>query len=272
MAGTQLASFALMLALLSGSPVTAKTAGPRDLAGMTTAELRDRLSSGCPVALVYNGGIDETGPHVALGKHNFRAAAYGSEIARRLNDAILVPIVPFAPNPPTVPQLPGQIALRMTTFLAVNEDLVRSLAAGGFRRIAILADHGMGLDDLRALAARLDAEFRPHGTRIFYIGDVYALAREQIEQEIKESGHVAGGHGGLWDTSETMAVDPTAVRPNLFALGTTEEDGNGEPNAEGFSGDPRGSTVALGRRFGERRIGLAVNEIEANLKSSGACP
>ena len=68
---------------------------------------------------------------------------------------------------------------------------------GGFRRVVILAEHGMGLDDLNALANRLDGEFSGRNIRVFYISDVYALARKEIEQEIKASGQVAGGHGGL---------------------------------------------------------------------------
>jgi len=55
----------------------------------------------------------------------------------------------------------------------------------------------MGLDDLNALANRLDGEFSGRNIRVFYISDVYALARKEIEQEIKASGQVAGGHGGL---------------------------------------------------------------------------
>lgn len=256
-----------------GSPTMAgrPPAASVELAHMTTAELRDRLGKGCPIALVYNGGMDETGPHVALGKHIFRANTYGKAIARRLGDAILAPVIPFAPNGLPSADLPGEIALRPATFVAVNEDLVRSLVGGGFRRVAILPEHGVGLADLKDLAERLDAEFRPSNVRIFYADDVYSLARREIEQEIKASGHVAGGHGGLWDTAETMAVDRAAVRPKLFALGTTDMDGNGPTNAAGFSGDPRGATAALGRRFGERRVRLAVHQIRGLLSTAGPC-
>lgn len=246
-------------------------AAPVDLAHMTTAELRGRLGKGCPIALVYNGGVDQTGPHVALGKHIFRANAYGQAIARRLDDAILAPIIPFAPNGTPSVELPGEVSLRPATFVAINEDLVRSLIDGGFRRVAILADHGLGLAELKALGDRLDAEFKPRNIRIFYAGDVYSRARRKIEQEIKASGRLAGGHGGLWDTSETMAIDRSAVRPGLFALGTTDEDGNGPINGAGFSGDPRGATAALGRRFGERRVRLAVSQIRALLSTAGPC-
>ena len=266
-------SICLLIAAFGGFPAMA--AGPRaasiDLAYMTTAELHDRLGKGCPIALVYNAGIDETGPHVALGKHIFRANAYGRAIARRLDDAILAPVIPFAPNGPPSVDLPGEIALRPATYVAINEDLIRSLVGGGFRRVAILPEHGVGLDDLKTLAERLDAEFKPRNVRIFYAGDVYSMARLEIERDIKASGRVAGGHGGLWDTAETMAVDPAAVRPRLFALGTTAEDGNGATNAAGFSGDPRGATAALGRRFGERRVRLAVHQIRGLLSTAGPC-
>ena len=79
---------ALALAALSLSvSSTAHAAGPTvELGDLTTSERRTRLVS-CPVALIYNGGMDETGPHVALAKHNLRAQHYGTEIAERLGNA-----------------------------------------------------------------------------------------------------------------------------------------------------------------------------------------
>jgi len=68
-----------------------------------------------------------------------------------------------------------------------------------------------------------------------------------------------------------MAADPSAVRPDEFAFGTSDQDGNGRPNEAGFSGDPRQSNVALGRRFGEKRITLAVAEIRRDLGVAGPC-
>jgi creatinine amidohydrolase len=71
--------------------------------------------------------------------------------------------------------------------------------------------------------------FAPKGSRVFYVADGYSKARQQIEAELKSTGHVPGGHGGLWDTAETMAVRLDAVRPSEFRPGTLTNDGNGPP-------------------------------------------
>jgi creatinine amidohydrolase/Fe(II)-dependent formamide hydrolase-like protein len=241
------------------------------LEDMTTTELRARLDSGCPVGIIFNGGGEETGPAVALGKHIFRARAYGEALARNIGDAVVAPVQPFAPNPDQFAPFAGTISVSHATFAALNEDIARSLIAGGFRRIALLGDHGDGQVELHDVAAKLDAEFAPKGVRVFFVGDGYAKARKQIEDEGVAKGQLAGGHGGLWDTAETLAVKPDAVRMDKLALGDVSNAGNGKMNAAGFAGDARPSTIAIGKHFAAIRIGLATDELRADLQAAGPC-
>jgi creatinine amidohydrolase/Fe(II)-dependent formamide hydrolase-like protein len=266
-----------MMPLPAGAKADTKKAGVF-LEDMTTSEVRARLETGCPVGIIFNGGGEETGPALALGKHIFRARAYGEAIAHNIGDAIVAPIQPFAPNGgPSGDDNPfaafaGTISITNETFSALNEQIARSLITGGFRRIALLGDHGDGQTQLKEVAAKLDTEFAGKGVRVFYIADGYAKARKEIEDEGVAIGRPAGGHGGLWDTAETLAVKPDAVRLDKLALGDVSNGGNGELNAEGFAGDPRPSTVAIGKRFGAIRVRLATDELRRALKAAGACP
>lgn len=247
------------------------------LEDMTTSEVRARLDAGCPVGLIFNAGVEETGPAVALGKHIFRARAYGEAIARQIGDAIVAPIQPFAPNEgdngeeSPFAAFAGTISISPAVFATLNEQVARSLIRGGFKRIALLSDHGDGQVQLREVAAKLDAEFAAAGVRVFFVSDGYAKARKQIEDEGIANGRLAGGHGGLWDTAETLSVNPAAVRLDKLALGDVSNGGNGELNAAGFAGDPRPATVAIGRRFGALRVRLATSELRASLRAAGAC-
>jgi creatinine amidohydrolase len=260
------------IALLFVSTVSgAQTSARVFLEDFTSAELGSKLSRSCPVLLVFSGGTEATGPHIALGKHNFRVRTYGEAIARRLADAVVAPVLPFAPNSPELQRFPGTITLAESTFSRVNEEVVRSLLATGFRRVALLSDHFNSQQPLRELAARLDAEYARKGSRVFFVSDGYLKARQQIEAELKSTGHVPGGHGGLWDTSETLAARPSAVRPGEFRPGTLADDGNGPPDGRGVSGDPRGASSAMGRRFGELRVRLASDELRTQLRSAGPC-
>lgn len=264
-----LASLACLLA-----PVAVQAAAPTSvfLEDLTTNELKDKIAGGCPVALIFSASTEQTGPHVALGKHIFRARAYGEALAKEMGDAVVAPVLPFAPVNGLSTALPGSISLPKENFARVNEDVARSLLAGGFKRVALLNDHGGDAQTaLKETAARLDKEFAGQGARVFFISDGYQKARLAVEAEIRASGKVPGGHGGLWDVSETMAVKPGAVRPGLFKPGNLEQEGNGPLNAEGFSGDPRGSTEALGKHFGEMRVKAAAAELRAALAGAGAC-
>lgn len=260
------------LLLVSTGALEARGAASPFVEEYTSAELQTRLGSNCPVLLVFSGGTEASGPHIALGKHNFRVRAYAEAIARKMDDALVAPVLPFAPNSPELQRFPGTISLDDATFSRVNEEVVRSMIASGFRRVALLSDHFNSQPILSELASRLDAEFTPKGSRVFFVSDGYAKARQQIEAELKMTGRVPGGHGGLWDTAETMAVRPAAVRPKEFRPATIADDGNGDLDARGVSGDPSGATAAMGRRFAAIRIRLASEQLRGLLRSAGQCP
>jgi creatinine amidohydrolase/Fe(II)-dependent formamide hydrolase-like protein len=271
---------ALILALPIITPATLKavpTSGTVFLEDMTTNEVRDRLRVGCPVGIVFNGGFEETGPAVALGKHVFRARAYGEAIAREIGNGIVAPIQPFAPNegdngaPSPFDAFAGTISISPAVFATLNEQIARSLIRSGFRRVALFGDHGDGQVQLREVAAKLDAEYARTGVRVFFIGDGYRKARTQIEAEGIAAGRLAGGHGGLWDTAETLAVNPKAVRRDKLAAGDVSNGGNGELNANGVAGDPRPATVEMGKAFAGVRIKLATEQLRAALRDAGAC-
>ena len=271
---------ALLLALPIVPPpalAAAPTSNGVFLEDMTTSEVRERLKVGCPVGIIFNGGFEETGPAVALGKHVFRARAYGEAVARKIGNGIVAPIQPFAPNggedgaSGPFDAFAGTISISPAVFATLNEQIARSLIRSGFKRVALFGDHGEGQVQLGEVAAKLDAEFASKGVRVFFVGDGYRKARTQIEAEGIATGRLAGGHGGLWDTAETLAVKPDAVRLNRLAAGDVSDGGNGELNADGIAGDPRPATAEMGKAFGAIRIKLATDQLRAALKDAGAC-
>jgi len=233
----------------------------------TWPELRDAIAAGATTAIVFSGSVEESGPHLALGKHNLRARAYAERIARTLGGTLVAPIVPAAPTGPDLMRFPGTLNVRPEVFAEYNADIARSLAAAGFKTILLLGDHGGDQAPLQALAPRLDAELAPRGVHVYFIGDGYAKATAEIEA-LAASRHLRGaGHGGLWDTAELWAVAPSAVRPALFAAGDTS---SATLDARGISGDPRPATPELGREFGDIRVRDAVAQIRALLAAPRA--
>ena len=232
---------------------------------LTSFELTERIQKGFTTVLIYSGGTEATGPHVALGKHNFRVQTYAERIAAGLKNTLIAPILPFAPNSPALQKMAGTFTLDSSTFSKVNEQVAISMISSGFKHIIFMSDHFNSQKPLAELAKKLDRMYRSQGVDIYYAADGYTKARKEIEDYIEKQNIVPGGHGGLWDVSETMAISEKLVRPNLFAMGDTTQKGNGPLDDKGISGDPTKANETLGKKFADLRVKLYVAEIERHL-------
>ncbi len=254
---------ALWLALACALPARAQEPRSLFIEDLTTQELKAAIAAGYNTALVFSGSVEASGPHLALGKHNFRARSYSERVARGVGHTLVGPVIPVAPTSESLMRFPGTINLRPEIFAEVNADVARSLAAAGFRNVVLLGDHGGDQDPLKTVAPKLDRELSPKGTRVFFSGDGYSRSTTEIEAYAKAHGMIGAGHGGLWDTAELWAVNPAAVRTDRMALGDTT--GTGTMSPDGVSGDPRPATAELGLRFGEIRVRNAAAEIRSLL-------
>jgi creatinine amidohydrolase/Fe(II)-dependent formamide hydrolase-like protein len=244
------------------APATTK-AGPVLMDEMTMTEVRAAIASGKTTVLLFNGSTEQTGPHVVLGKHNFKARYLGERMARELGNALVAPVMPFAPTSSELMKFPGTIDLSVETFSKVNEEVTASLVNSGFKHVILLGDHGGNQEPLKALAPKLDERYRSRGARILFSGDSYAKADAEIESYLKEHGFPPSNHGGVADTSELWAISAAYVRPNKIAMGdpVNRAAGGAVIGPTGVEGDPRRSSPALGRTFDDIKIKNGVDEI-----------
>lgn len=234
---------------------------------LTTLELTNKIKEGFSTVLIYSGGTEETGPHVVLGKHNFRVQSYAQRVAEGLGNALVAPILPFAPNSIAIQKFPGTITLDSLAFSNVNEQVAVSLIASGFKHIIFMSDHFNSQQPLKELAVKLSNIYQTQGIDVYYASDGYTKARKQIEDFIEKQNVTPGGHGGLWDVSETMAISKNLVRPDLFTIGDTTLKGNGPLDESGVSGDPRKANIEQGKLFADLRVSLFITEIRNHLLS-----
>ena len=91
-----LASLALFAAMLYAA---APSTGPVvEIELMTYPEIYAAIhQQGKTTVLIYNGGTEQRGPHAVLGGHTIMARATAAEIARRLGNALVAPVLPFSP-------------------------------------------------------------------------------------------------------------------------------------------------------------------------------
>jgi creatinine amidohydrolase/Fe(II)-dependent formamide hydrolase-like protein len=186
---TQLRGIAAALAIgVSAVPAPAQDLdAPRPIAAintvfteeMTWMEIRDAIAAGRTTAIVATGGVEQNGPYVATGKHNFVLQATTEAIARELGDALVAPIVKFVPegsiDPPTDHmRYHGTISVTEETFRALLTDIVSSLAMHGFKDIVLIGDSGGNQDGMLAVADALNAKWLGTPARVHFIPEYYS--------------------------------------------------------------------------------------------------
>ena len=185
---------------------------------MTWLEVRDAMRAGKTTAIIATGGIEQNGPYLALGKHNYILQATTDRIARQLDDALVAPIVPFVPegdiDPPSGHmRYPGTISVRAATFKMLLVDIAESLRAHGFEHIVLIGDSGGNQEGMKEVAAQLTEEWSPAGTTIHFIPEYYDNPRwiEWLQargiEEVNEDLHDDVRHSAIM-----MVVDPMTVR------------------------------------------------------------
>ena len=185
---------------------------------LTWMEVRDAMRAGKTTAIVATGGIEQNGPYLALGKHNYILRATTESIARRLGNALVAPIIAFVPegeiDPPSGHMLyPGSISLRQETFRALLTDIAASLKQHGFKHIIFLADSGGNVDGMKQVAQELSARWRGAPTTIHYIAEYYDYPGVQKYLETQGVKQVNEGiHDDYGISSILMTVDPNTVR------------------------------------------------------------
>ena len=229
---------------------------------MTTTEVRDAIGAGKTTVLIFNGSTEASGPALALGKHNYRARYLGERIAHELGNALVAPIMPFAPLTDEK-RFPGSVNLSPEVFSAVNEAIVDSMAKAGFKYIVLMGDHDGNQKPLEALASKLDEKYRSEGVRVLYSSAAYGKSNQEVEAYLKEHGFPASRHGGIADTSLLWAIDASYVRPDKLVVGVPVPTGGSALalGSIGVEGDPRRSSPELGKMFLDWKVKNAVTEI-----------
>jgi creatinine amidohydrolase len=234
---------------------------------MTWTEVRDARDNGYTTVIVPTGGLEQNGPHMAIGKHNFIVREAADRIAKAVGRTLVAPVVAYVPqgtyDPPTGHlRFPGTMGVPEPVFEGMLDGIARSLKAGGFKTICFIGDHGGNQAAQKAVAERLSSEWVKDGIRVLHI-DSYYDDRQQIARLLKEgrTREAIGQHASLIDTSELMSINPKGVdlvryRDLIYSV-----------RPSGVTGDPSDANANLGMSLFEMRVAAAVSQIKASLAS-----
>ena len=259
-----LAGLGIGLAVIS-RPLTAPLPNTVDIADMTWVEVQSAVKRGYTTVIVPTGGLEQNGPHMVIGKHDYIVRYTAERIAAELGRTLVAPVVSYVPegtyDPPSGHmRFPGTIGVPDAAYAAIIEGIARSLKAGGFETICFIADHGGSQAPQAATAARLNAEWRGQGVQVIDVDAYYADA-DQVALLLGRGVSRAdiGEHASIIDTSELMAVHPQGVdlaraQERLPTLQPT-----------GVVGNPATASADRGRELLEIRIRNAVRQIQARM-------
>lgn len=234
---------------------------------LTWMEVRDALAAGKTTAIIPTGGIEQNGPYVATGKHNYVLEAACEELALELGDALCAPIIKLVPEggidePSGHMRYPGTISVRQETFEAMLTDVGKSLKAHGFEHIVYIGDSGGNQRGMANVAERLDAEWTDatahHIPEFYDYASVEAYMNEELGYVETEND---GIHDNFYITAIMMVTDPTVVRYDQRVAA-------GKATINGLSIAPKEETIEVGRKLLKFRAERTAEAIRAAIGGS----
>jgi creatinine amidohydrolase len=237
---------------------------------LTWLEVRDAMKAGKTTIIIPTGGMEQNGPYLATGKHNYVNRAGCEAIARKLGNALCGPNVAFVPEgnfePPTGALMyPGSIGVSDTTFRALLTDIAESFRVTGFSNVILLGDSGGNQRGMKQVAADLTPKWAGTKSRIHYIATYYDDFNQVIAYAEKTFGWKQvpdGSHDDALITAIIMTVSPDHVRmKQRIAKGKTAT--NSIPLV------PVEKAVEIGRQIVNFRADITVAAIKKAIAESG---
>ncbi|QHC36625.1 creatininase family protein [Komagataeibacter xylinus] len=231
-----------------------------DFTDLTWTEIRNAVQGGDTTIIVPVGGTEQSGPYIAVGKHDVRALLLARRIARAAGHALVAPVVAYVPEGGTSPRtshmrFPGTISITPATFRALLSDAAESFRVQGFTRVVLIGDHGGYQKDLRTVADTLNHRWQGKGAHVLYVPAYYDVVPGAYATWLRQHGHAAevGMHADLSDTALMLALDPALVRTQALRAAPLPTAAQGV-----YGGDPRRADAALGQVGADMQVNATV--------------
>jgi creatinine amidohydrolase len=267
-AASGLALLSLLIAA-APDPVNPDPNGPSPIAAvdsvfteeLTWMEIRDAMKAGKTTVIIATGGVEQNGPYLATGKHNYILRATTEAIARKLGNALVAPIVGFVPEGDIEPaslhmKYPGTISLTEETYRRLLIDLCASFRTHGFANIVLIGDSGGNQKGMEVVAAELNARWAGGKCRVHFIPEYYdypGVEKWLETQGIKQTPE--GYHDDFAITAQMIAVDPATVRMK-------ERIAAGKFRINGIDLAPVARTIEWGKKIVDYRAGITSGAIQ----------
>jgi creatinine amidohydrolase len=246
---------------------------------LTWMEVRDLIKAGKTTIIIATGGVEQNGPYVAGGKHNYVLQTVLPYIARAIPTALIAPIVKFVPEGRIEPtrgghmQYPGTISLEPATFEALLIDICRSFKAHGFTDIILIGDSGGNQTGMRNVADTLNKRWANDSARVHYLAEYYnedrwsydflkTLGITQIDstpgrQRDARVDTRNGMHDDIYYEAQIAVQDPKLIRADQRRKA-------GQLTLHGVDMAPIEKTIEIGKKLAEYRAGITAKAFAAS--------
>jgi len=224
---------------------------------------KEMAAAGATVVMPF-AAIEQHGPHSPVVVDTCLVTSVCRRAVEGLEGVLLTPTM-WAGHSPHHMAYPGTLSLTLETYIALIKDLVRSVAAHGYKKILVVNGHGGNVQTLQAALHSLRYELGIETWMVTY----FHLGNE-IAEEVRKSGIGGMGHSGEFETAMMLHLRPDLVemaaavdQPNRppHPLMTQDmhrrgplfhpSDFNRNKAPSGVSGVPTAATAENGARFFE---------------------
>lgn len=222
----------------------------------TWVELDAEIKKGAVVILPI-GTTEEHGRHLAVSTDAKIARCFGDEFGKALCGEIPVLVtetIHYGFSMAIVRRWPGCPNIGTRHFMDYIYDMVSSLIKMGFEKVVLLDCHGNHDGLLRTVMREIADDLG----KFIMILSPFKLSQKRYNELKKDpAGDI---HGGEWETSLMLAIDPNLVHPEEYTcvdavrcndsplLGPVSTWGLQETKT-GLFGDPTAATAQLGREI-----------------------
>lgn len=246
---------------------------------LTWMEIRDLIKAGTTTIIIGTGGVEQNGPYVAGGKHNFVLQTVLPYIARAIPNSLIAPIVKFVPEGRIEPttsghmSYPGTISLEASTFEALLTDICRSYKAHGFTDIILIGDSGGNQRGMQNVADTLNKRWANEKARVHYLTEYYnedrwsydflkSLGITQIDStpgrpRDSRTDTRNGMHDDIYYEAQIAVQDPKLIRAE-------QRQKAGLLTLHGVNEAPISNTIDIGKKLAEYRAGITAKAFEAS--------
>lgn len=233
---------------------------------LTWVEVQEFTENGGTTIIIPTGGTEQNGPHMVLGKHNFRVKYMAEKIALELGDALVAPTISYVPEGNINPaedwmKYPGTISLPEDYYIKLLEYTCRSLKQHGFIDILLIGDSGGNQNGMKVVSEALNGEWESSETRVHFVSEYYGKPYNQLTDSLIASGistDVLGYHAGVIDTSFLLAIDSSLIRSDKLM----QSDWDIEKKLEmGYSGDLSKANIEYGELMIQKTLKTSLSQI-----------